>query len=447
MIRPAWFTAFANYFRPRVLAVFFLGISAGFPLTLILATLTYWLSKEGVSKGEVGLFASLLVPYSLKFLWAPLIDRVHLPGLTRWVGQRRAWLFASQALLAAAVVGLGSSDPGADLERMALFAFLVAVASATQDILVDTLRIEALDLSEQGQGAAMYIFGYRSGNLIAGAGAVALQISVGWHITYYVMAGLVLVGAITAAFLGEPARHDESEAVEQEHRAEAWLERRAHRRGPVTVALAWLYATVAAPFVEFLQRPYAWAILIFVLIYKFGDAMGQIMLNPFIVDMGFSDTDYIWANKLVGFWALLVGTALGGVVVKALGFFRALLVTGGLMMVTNLLFAALALMGDNVTMLGVSVGFENFASGMGLSVFVAYLSGLCNLAYTATHYALLSALATTARNLLAAPSGYLAEAVGWPVFFLITTLVALPGLGLLVWLWRRGMQVSAQSSA
>ncbi|MBB4211075.1 PAT family beta-lactamase induction signal transducer AmpG [Rhodothalassium salexigens DSM 2132] len=443
---PRWLAGLTGYLRPRLIGVFCLGLSSGFPLTLILATLTYWLSKEGVSKGEVGLFSALLIPYSLKFLWAPMIDRVPLPWLAKRVGQRRAWLFATQALLVLAILGLGSGDPAHDLGLMAVCAFAVALASASQDIVIDAFRIETLALDDQGQGAAMLIFGYRTGNLIAGAGAVALQIAVGWQVTYYAMALLVLVGAGAAWALGEPARHDTHEADAAEGRARAWLARRTETPKRQARILAWLYATVVAPFQEFLARPYAWAILAFVLIYKLGDAMGQVMLSPLVVELGFSDADYIWANKLVGFWALLLGTALGGGAVKVLGLFRALLVTGVLMMATNLLFAVLALAGDVPAMLAVAVGFENFATGIGLSVFVAYLSGLCNLAYTATHYALLSALATTARNFLAAPSGYLVEAVGWPAFYVITTVVALPGLGLLIWLWRRGLQVEPEAS-
>lgn len=433
--------AVAAYLDRRVLAIFFLGISSGFPLTLVLATLTYWLSKEGVSKGEVGLFASLLTPYALKFTWAPLIDRLSIPGLARWVGQRRTWLLVSQVALIASVIALGTGDPKTELGFMAIAAFFVALSSATQDIVIDAYRIEILDEEDQGHGAAMINFGYRTGNLIAGAGAVALQIVVGWQMTYGLMSLLVLFGAGAALVIGEPRRHDVEGAREQEAVAEAWLGRHGHLPKALAKALSWLYATVVVPFSEFLTRPLALLILFFIVIYKWGDAMGQVMLAPLIVDLGFSDAEYIWANKVVGFAALLAGTALGAPVVKMFGMFRALMITGVLMMVTNLLFAGLALIGNEAWALGVAVGFENFASGVGLTVFVAYLSGLCNLAYTATHYALLSSLAVAARTWMSAPSGFLVEGVGWPIFYVITTVAAIPGLVILVVLWRRGFRV------
>ena len=441
----SWLQSLGAYLQPRLLAIFFLGISSGFPLTLILSTLSYWLAKEGVSKGEIGLFASLLAPYALKFAWAPLIDRLRVPVLARLVGQRRAWLLASQAALVAAVMALGASDPTTDLGRMALFAFLVALASATQDIVIDAYRIEILSVDDQGHGAAMINFGYRTGNLIAGAGAVAIQLVVGWQFAYWTMAGLVLFGAGAALLVGEPERHDTAEAAEQEAAAERYLERATHLPHTLALTLGWLYATVVAPFVEFLRRPYAIAILLFVIIYKWGDAMAAVMTNPLIVELGFSDAEYIWANKGVGFAALMIGTALGGVVVKSMGMFRALMGTGILMMVSNLMFAVLAVVGYDVTMLAVTIGFENFSSGVGLTVFVAYLSRLCNLAYTATQYALLSALASVARTFMSAPSGYLAEWVGWPAFFVFTTVIAVPGLMLLLFLWRRGMRAEEPS--
>ena len=441
----SWLQSVAVYFQPRLLAIFFLGISSGFPLTLVLSTLSYWLSKEGVSKGEIGLFASLLAPYALKFAWAPLIDHLRIPLLARVVGQRRAWLLAAQAALVAAVVALGASDPTTELGRMALFAFLVALASATQDIVIDAYRIEIISDEDQGYGAAMINFGYRTGNLIAGAGAVAIQAVIGWQFAYWTMAGLVLFGAGAALLIGEPERHDTSEAAEQEAAAEGYLERHAHLPHTLALVFGWLYATVVAPFVEFLRRPYAVVVLLFVIIYKWGDAMAAVMTNPLIVELGFTDAEYIWANKGVGFAALMVGTAIGGVVVKQVGMFRALMGTGVLMMVSNLMFAALALVGHDVTMLAATIGFENFATGMGLTVFVAYLSRLCNLAYTATQYALLSALASVARTFMSAPSGYLAEWVGWPAFFVFTTVIAVPGLMLLAFLWRRGMRAEQPS--
>jgi len=435
------------YLRPRLIAVFFLGISSGFPLTLLISTLGYWFAQEGISAGAIGLFSAMQTPYALKFLWSPLVDKVRLPLFARLVGQRRAWLLLSQALLAGSVVALAGHDPTQSIERMALFAFLTAFMSATQDIVIDAYRIEILSARELGPGSAMIQFGYRTGNLIAGAGALLLAVHLGWPATFALMGGLVLCGALAALLVGEPERHDMRESAAMQAEAEAAVRRRTEVPPLAARIGAWLYSAVAGPFVEFLKRPSAWLILVFVAIYKIGDAMGQVMMAPLLVDLGFTNEEIAWANKVVGFVALLVGTALGGGLAYAVGMLRALVITGVAMMVTNLMFAWLALEGDVVWLLALSVGIENFASGMGLAVFVTYLSGLCNLAFTATQYALLSSLAVVGRTWLAAPSGFLAEAVGWAPFYVLSTAAALPGLGLLWLLWRRGFQVRAADTA
>lgn len=415
----------APYFRPRPFAAFLLGISSGFPLTLLLATMTFWLSKEGIDKKTIGFAVGLTTPYTLKFLWAPLIDKLRIPFLSNLVGQRRAWLFLVQALLALAIVQLGASDPAHHLGLFAGWAIAVAFLSATQDIVIDAYRIEILPDAELPHGTAMNQFGYRTGNLLAGAGTVWLAsgegASFGWAAAYGLTALLVIPGAIAALFTG-PGLH----AVAEQAAA------------PARRAGDWLRETVVEPFREFFKRRGAVLILLFVLIYKLGDAMGQIMLNPMIVELGFSDTEYIAVNKLVGFWALIAGSAFGAPFIAWLGMGRALIVSGLIMMATNLGFAALAVIGHDPTALGLAVGTENFATGVGLTVFATYLSGLSNLAYTATQYALLSSVAAVGRTFLSAPSGIAAEELGWPGFYVLTTIVALPGMLLLWLMWRRG---------
>lgn len=415
----------APYFRFRPFCAFLLGISSGFPLTLLLATMTFWLSKVGIDKKTIGFAVGLTTPYTLKFLWAPLVDKLPVPLLTRTFGQRRAWLFVVQALLFAALWRLGASDPANNLALFAGWAITVAFLSATQDIVIDAYRIELLDDAELPYGTAMNQFGYRTGNLLAGAGTVYLAsiegANYGWAVAYGLTAFLVLPGAV-AALLAGPGRFVARE---------------------VTAAGSWLTETVVNPFREFLTRRGALLILLFVLIYKLGDAMGQIMLNPMIVDLGFSDTEYIAANKLIGFWALIVGSALGAPFIAWLGMGRALVYSGLLMMFSNLLFAVLAATGHSTAMLGLAVGVENLTSGIGLTVFVTYLSGLSSLAYTATQFALLSSFAAVGRTWLAAPSGYAAEAFGWAGFYVLTTLVALPGMILLWLMWRRGFVVDS----
>jgi PAT family beta-lactamase induction signal transducer AmpG len=424
--RPASLRAsIGPYFRPRPVASLLLGMSSGFPLTLLVATMTYWLAKVGIDKETIGFAIGLTTPYTLKFLWAPLIDRLSLPVLTRMFGQRRAWLFLVQALLFCSIWMLGASDPANGLAIFAFWAIATAFLSATQDIVIDAYRIEILPDAELPHGTAMNQFGYRFGNLLAGAGTVWLASTegagFGWAAAYGLTAFLVLPGAIAALWSG-PGLH-------REHAAKPGHPGR------------WLRETVFEPFRQFFTRRGALLILLFVLIYKLGDAMGQAMLNPMIVDLGFSDTEYIAVNKLVGFWALIVGSALGAPFIAWLGMGRALFVSGLLMMASNLAFAALASTGHSAAMLGWAVGIENLTSGIGLTVFVTYLSGLSNLAYTATQFALLSSFAAVGRTWLSAPSGYAAEALGWTGFYVLTTIVALPGLLLLWIMWRRGFVI------
>jgi MFS transporter, PAT family, beta-lactamase induction signal transducer AmpG len=420
--------AFAPYRRKMPFVAFLLGISSGFPLTLLLATMTFWLSKVGIDKTTIGFAIGLTTPYTLKFLWAPLVDKVRLPILTNLFGQRRSWLFFIQALLFAALWQLGASNPtNENIASFALWAIVVAFLSATQDIVIDAYRIEILSDEEIAHGTAMNQFGYRTGNLLAGAGTVWLAstegIGAGWAAAYGVTAFLVLPAALGALWAG-PGRYNAATV-----------------RAAGQSFGQWLKETVVNPFAEFLRRRGAVLILLFVLIYKVGDAMGQGMLNPMIVELGFSDTEFIAVNKFVGFAALIVGSALGGPFIAWLGMGRALWISGLLMMFSNLLFCVLALVGHSPLMLGLAVGTENLTSGIGLTVFVTYLSGLSNLAYTATQFALLSSFAAVGRTWLAAPSGYVAEGLGWVGFWLFTVVIATPGMILLWILWRKGFVV------
>ncbi|MCW2368877.1 AmpG family muropeptide MFS transporter [Sphingobium sp. B11D3D] len=421
--------SFRPYLRPMPFVAFLLGISSGFPLTLLLATMTFWLSKVGIDKSTIGFAIGLTTPYTLKFLWAPLVDKVPLPVLTRLFGQRRAWLFFIQALLFGAIWQLGASDPATDLARFALWAIAVAFLSATQDIVIDAYRIEILSEQELPHGTAMNQFGYRTGNLLAGAGTIFLASTegagLGWAVAYGITAFCVLPAAIGALLAG-PGRY---------------VEHRAVREG---LAMGdWLKETIVNPFREFLSRHGASLVLGFVLIYKIGDAMGQVMLAPMIVELGFTDTEYVTVNKFVGFAALIAGSALGAPFIARLGMGRALFVSGAMMMLSNLLFCALAVAGHSTPMLALAVGTENFTSGIGLTVFVTYLSGLSSLAYTATQFALLSSFAAVGRTWLSTPSGYLAEGLGWVGFWAFTVVAAIPGMILLWIMWTKGFVVES----
>jgi len=421
--------AFKPYLRKRPIVAFLLGVSSGFPLTLLLATMTFWLTKVGIDKKTIGFAVGLTTPYTLKFLWAPLVDKLPLPFLTAWFGQRRAWLFFVQALLFVAIWQLGASDPARSLGAFALWAIVVAFLSATQDIVIDAYRIEILSDEELSHGTATNQFGYRTGNLIAGAGTIYLAsaegLNLGWAPAYGLTAFCIIPAILGALWVGPGV----------------YMERHAAARGQ-TVG-AWLGETVINPFREFLGRNGAFLILGFVLVYKIGDAMGQIMLSPMIVELGFSDLDYISANKAWGFGALIVGSALGAPFILLLGMGRALLISGLMMMFSNIMFMALAATGNNYWMLVAAIVTENLTSGIGLTVFTTYLSGLSSLAYTATQFALLSSFAAVGRTWLSTPSGYLADALGWVGFWGFTVLAAVPGMLLLWTLWRKGYVVQS----
>ncbi len=407
------------YAKRGPMAAFVLGVASGFPLTLLLATMTYWLAKQGIDKKTIGFAVGLTTPYTLKFLWAPFLDRLQVPVLTKLFGQRRSWLFVTQALLVVAIWNLGFSDPKHHLGLFAIWAIITAFLSATQDIIIDAYRIELLNDDQLAHGSAMSQFGYRTGNLLAGAGTVWLAsnegVSMGWALAYGLTGFLVIPSIIIALIVGPGVR------------------------APVVGAprgAGWFGETVIAPFVEFFQRPGAWLIIAFVLTYKLGDAMGQLMLNPMIVEMGYTDKAYIAVSKLVGFWALIAGSAMGPIVMARFGTVRSLFVSGVIMMLANVGFAGVALTQHSNTALGLAVGLENFFAGVSLTVFTTYLSGLSNLAFTATQFALLSSASAVGRTFLTAPSGYIAKALGWPGFYLFAVAVAVPGLICLAFLQR-----------
>ena len=439
-----WLAAVAVYRDPRVVAILFLGFSSGLPLLLTLSTLSLWLAREGIDKTTIGLFALAGLPYTLKFAWAPLVDRVRIPVLTRVLGRRRGWLILTQLALMASIVGLGSTQPAVDAGLTALLAFIVAFCSASQDIVVDAYRIDILRDDQQGAGAAMIQVGYRIGMLASGAGALYLADQTSWFWVYLTMAALITVGIVTVLLAPEPvgdgtaiAAAEATRAEELDRRNPAWP--RALARG-----VAWVESAVVAPFADFMTRPYWLVILLFILLYKFGDAFLGVMANPFYVEMGFSNTEIANVSKIFGLAATLVGGVLGGVFVSRYGAMQSLLIGGILQMLSNLVFAVQAMAGHNVAMLVVTIAIENLSGGMATVAFVAYLSGLCNVAYTATQYALLTSLMAFGRTVLSSSGGWFAEQLDWVSFFVLSTAVALPGLVLLVWMMRR---VDARAAA
>ena len=430
---------FGVYLDRRMLALFFLGFSSGLPRLLVYSTLSFWLSKEGLSIKTVGLFASTALPYNVKFLWAPLVDRFRLPFLADWLGLRRAWMVLSQVGLVGAIVALSKVDVGAEPLLTAQLAILVAVFSATQDIVIDAFRIEILEDEEQGAGAAMAVFGYRISMLVASAGALYLVAAFGsWSTAYLIMALFMSVGLVTTLLLKEP--EIEREQVRAQSSALGTLKEH-------------FKLGVFNPFADFLKRDGAFLVILFVVFFKFGEAMLGTMVNPFLYKSGlnFSETEIADISKTFGTVATILGIFAGGAAVRRLGLLRSLWITGILQMVSNLVYTAQALLGANVSMLAVTVGVDNFAGGLGTAAFVAYLSSLCSKRYTATQYALLTALSGTLHTLVAASAGFIVTFFGadpkaeqispsaWAQYFALTAVMAIPGLALLWWMSRRGL--------
>jgi PAT family beta-lactamase induction signal transducer AmpG len=421
-----WAAALSVYREPRLVAILMMGFSSGLPLALTFGTLSYWLAEVGVSLTAIGLFGLVRTSYSLKFLWSPLIDRLPIPLLTARLGRRRSWALAIQALLAIAILALGLTDPREGPMLTALAAVVVAFLSASQDIVIDAYRIELLRPEEQGAGAAATQWGYRFGMLASGAGALYAASFGGWSLAYAVMAALMGVGMVTVWLTPEPDGAPVPEALPGTGAAQ--------RVG------AWLSRAVVAPFLDLFARNGAAqlvAIGVFIVLYKFGDALAGSMSNPLYVELGFTKVEVATIAKVYGVIATLVGVALGGIVVARLGVFRALLISGAMQALSNLLYAVQFWAGHDTGMLALTIAAENVTGGMASAAFVAYLSLLCNREFTATQYALLSSMATVGLNVLAASGGALAEALGWIPFFVLSTLFCVPSLVLLLWIMRR----------
>lgn len=392
----------------RMLVAAFMGFASGLPLLLTGSVMQAWMKDEGVDLGTIGLFALVGLPYTLKFLWAPLMDRFTPNGL----GRRRGWLLIFQVILIASLLILSFSNPALDPWWLAAAALLVTFFSASQDIVIDAYRREALADDEQGLGASLYVNGYRVGMLLASGGGLILADHMDFGQVYQLMAAFMLIGVVTTLFAPEPPTAEGMPSTLRE--------------------------AVVQPFVEYFCRRDAVVILAFILLYKIGDTMASHMTTPFYLDMGFSKTEIGTVVKLFGFWATILGGLIGGVLIMRLGIFRALWIFGILQGVSTAGFALLAQLGASLTGLAAVITFENLSGGMGTAAYIAYMASLTNKKFTATQYALLSSLMGVPRVIAAAPTGYLADAFGWSAFFIACALVALPGLLLLRWLHGRG---------
>lgn len=406
------------YVQREPLAALALGISSGFPYAMIGATLTTRLAQDGIDKKAVTAFSLAFLVYNFKFLWAPLVDSVRLPLLGR-LGQRVSWLVLAGTLAMLAVAWLAVLDPKADLALFALAAVAVGAAGATYDIVIDAYRIETLRPEQLGVGSGMSQYGWRIGSVAAGSLALFVAARHGWTLAYLLCAAFALPAMLAGLVLGEPARH----VVASSHRG---------------LRQAW--EATAGPLLEFFRRRGAFLVLLFVLLHKIGDTLANLTLRLLLNDLGFTNDEIATYDVGIGFAAMLAGIFVGGLMYAAIGMKRSVLIALVLMAASNLSFAWLASVGHSNALLAFTIGFENLASGIGGVVVVAYLSALCNLAFTATQFALLSAAASVIGRLVTGTTaGALIESLGYVQFYVLTTLVALPGVFLYLYMLRAGL--------
>jgi PAT family beta-lactamase induction signal transducer AmpG len=388
-------------FSRRMLVSFLMGFSSGLPLLLTITVLQAWMKEEGVDLTVIGFMSLVGLPYTVKFLWAPVMDRFTLPFL----GRRRGWLLTAQAAMICSTILLGISDPK-NPWMIAVAAFLVTFFSASQDIVVDAYRREDLADNELGLGSSLYVNGYRVGMLLASGGGLIMADHMSFPAVYLIMAACMLAGVVTTLLTPEPIILIETPRSLKE--------------------------AVFNPLTEYFSRQGAWLILAFILLYKIGDTMASAMTTPFYLDIGFSKTEIGTIVKLFGFWATIIGSLLGGVMMLGLGIYRSLWIFGFFQAISTAGFALLANIGYSVPALAGVIAFENLSGGMGTAAYVAFMGSITNRKFTATQYALLSSLMGIPRVLASAPTGYLAKNLGWTNFFIICTLIAIPGMLLLL---------------
>lgn len=417
---PGW----RYYMQEKVLVIFFLGFSAGLPFPLVYSTLSAWLEEAGVERSTISTFAWLGFAYSLKFLWAPIVDSAKLPLLTRVLGRRRSWMLLAQFSIGVALVIMSGVDPATNIQAFALIAFAVAFSSATQDIVIDAYRIESAATDMQGVLAAAYQYGYRISLLVSMAGALYMAEYASWSATYFAMAGCMAVGIITTLWCKEPV-----ETVTRHYEGETFAAR----------AGSWFVASVVEPLADFVRRfgRFAIVLLVFVSFYRISDYVLGILANPFYLDIGYSKSQIATVAKVYGAWVTIAGIGMGGWAVLKFGVARCVVTATILIASTNLFFAAMVITGPKLWMLAVTISADNIAQGFGGTVLIAYLSSLVNVSFTATQYALLSSIMSLLPKFVAGYSGEVQESLGWLGFFLYAAALGIPAIILAVYVSRR----------
>lgn len=390
-----------------MLLAFAMGFSGGLPLLLTGSLLQAWMVRDGIDLSTIGLFALVGLPYTLKFVWAPLMDR-YTPAL---LGRRRGWLFIWQLCLTASIAALGFSSPSQMLMMTALAALLLSFFSASQDIVIDAYRRESLADDEQGMGASLYVGGYRTGMLLATGGGLFLADQMAFHWVYLIMAASMSAGLVATLLAPEPnCEHGKPKTLQ---------------------------AAVVKPFKEFFTRDYAVIILVFVFLYKVGDTMAGQMTTPLYLDLGFSLTEIAGIVKIFGFPITIAGTLVGGILVMRHGMYACLIWFGILQSISTAGFIWLSYMGHDLFTLTAVIAFENLSAGLGTAAYIGFIASLTDKRFTATQFALLTSFMGMPRVFAAAPTGYMVDAFGWSGFFLFCTLIAIPGILLIIWLQKR----------
>lgn len=414
--------SFLAFWDKRILSIFLFGFSSGLPFFLTLNTLQFWLTESGINNTIIGLFVVLTIPYTLKFLWGPMVDRVRLPILSKILGQRRSWALLSQGMLIFMLLGLGRTHPEEHIFETALWTFGVAFCSAIQDLVLEAYRIEIIDEDQKGSASCSTVLGYRMGMMASGVGALYLAHVFSWQTAYEIMAAFIGIGLLTTLLSPSPNTLIFSSTPHL-----ALKDKAPHSR-----FFEWIQLTYGPPLMELL-RSYDWRIVIaFIFFYKVGDTTLNVMNAPFLIELGYSKIEIAYVAKFFGISAMIVGGFMGGLFLNHFGILSSLMLCAILHILSSLMLVIQALVGYNLDVLMITNGVESLTCGFGAVAFIAYLSSLCSAPHTATHFALLSSFGSMARILLSIGAGALADILSWPLFFTFTAIACLPCLFLLI---------------
>ena len=407
----------AMYFSKRILLVTMMGFSSGLPLALVISTLSLWLNDYNIAYSAIGAFALVRLPYSFKWLWAPAVDAIRLPILWK-LGKRRSWAIFSQIGLMFSIFFISRLSPDGNIFYMAMAAGFICLFSATQDIVLDAFRVELCSKGDEQEvaGAAMYILGYRLGLIVSSAGAIGLAAYISWNTVYLICSLFVLVGIIAVLLAHEPKEEIKVDAKQE--------------RGLI-------YRAIIAPFVQFMQKPYWLVALLLVFFYRLSDSYFGLMAYPFYAEIGFSKEEIAYITKLYGMTATIIGGIWGGCILARIGLMRGMLIFSLVQGITTAFYIPLYYIGHNVWALIATISLENVSSGIATTAIIAFMSVLCDKKYTATQYALLSSLTGLARDIFSSTAGIVLDATSWPIFFLISSLLALPGFGFCWFLYKK----------